>query len=495
LASHLTVSSNAAAGVPAPRPLNNQPSEKPDAFAALLGASSTKSDAPEVQPPPAENSDTASSDQQAQGNPDPVAAALNATLPFETPAPVEAKPLLEDVLASLSDLKIKLENGEPLDPELLAKLNAQLDSLGEALGIDLANMPGLEELAALVSAPVPDTASPPDKLAGSLAPLADKLLTGAANAPADTAALQRSVGEKLAALLGSINNGELDTGKLAELGLADAELDPEIEAAIAKLLVSPPKVEVATPILAKPTLQLDEPVLTGKAQAEPAAKVELAPSELAAIEKPASEQKSDPGTSGERKDDSKPTDAKPAPIAANSNEPKPETPFPAPQPQQQARADAVAAPRVVQVGYQTSQQQLNLPQIAFELARQTTDGNTRFQIRLDPAELGRIDVQLDIDKSGQVNARLIVEKAETLDLMQRDQRGLEKALHQAGLDSSKTNLEFSLKQNNGGDAQQQGRPWQAGNAQNGNGAETSEPPPTINLYRASLSASGVNIIA
>ena len=98
-------------------------------------------------------------------------------------------------------------------------------------------------------------------------------------------------------------------------------------------------------------------------------------------------------------------------------------------------------------------------------------------------------------EDAKLNARLIVEKAETLDLMQRDQRGLEKALHQAGLDSSKTNLEFSLKQNNGGDAQQQGRPWQAGNAQNGNGAETSEPPPTINLYRASLSASGVNIIA
>src|SRR5690606_4680760 len=111
------------------------------------------------------------------------------------------------------------------------------------------------------------------------------------------------------------------------------------------------------------------------------------------------------------------------------------------------RLDAAANPRVIQAGYQTSQQQLNLPQIAFELARQMQDGNTRFQIRLDPPELGRIDVRLDIDQSGKVNARLVVEKAETLDLMQRDQRGLERALQQAGLDSAKTNLEFSLKQN------------------------------------------------
>ncbi|NGP18470.1 flagellar hook-length control protein FliK [Devosia aurantiaca] len=81
------------------------------------------------------------------------------------------------------------------------------------------------------------------------------------------------------------------------------------------------------------------------------------------------------------------------------------------------------------------------------MARQVEGGNTRFQIRLDPPELGRIDVRLEIDNAGSVSARLTVEKAETLDLMQRDQRGLERALQQAGVDAGKTNLEFSLKQN------------------------------------------------
>jgi flagellar hook-length control protein FliK len=147
-------------------------------------------------------------------------------------------------------------------------------------------------------------------------------------------------------------------------------------------------------------------------------------------------------------------------------------------------------------GYQTSQQQLNLPQIAFELVRQVNDGNSRFQMRLDPPELGKIDVRVDIDRTGQVTARLTVEKAETLDLMQRDQRGLEKALQQAGLDGSKTNLEFSLKQNpfSGQQGQDQGgrQPAFGGDTV----AEAEEAPaPQINLYRASLSASGVNIIA
>ena len=164
----------------------------------------------------------------------------------------------------------------------------------------------------------------------------------------------------------------------------------------------------------------------------------------------------------------------------------------------QGRNRRAVAPRPIMPGYQTNQQQLNLPQLAFEVARQANGGNTHFQIRLDPAELGRIDVKLDIDANGQVNARLTVERAETLDLMQRDQRGLEKALQQAGLDGAKTNLEFSLKQNpfaqSQGGQEGQGRPGLFGEQQGGGESEDG-PIPTVNLYRGNLSASGVNILA
>ncbi len=104
-------------------------------------------------------------------------------------------------------------------------------------------------------------------------------------------------------------------------------------------------------------------------------------------------------------------------------------------------------PKTISVPAQPNLQNLNLPYIAFEFARNLQNGASRFQIQLDPPEMGRIDVRLDLDKSNNLNARLSVERIETLDLLQRDARALERALAQAGIDSSKTNLEFTLKQN------------------------------------------------
>ena len=88
-----------------------------------------------------------------------------------------------------------------------------------------------------------------------------------------------------------------------------------------------------------------------------------------------------------------------------------------------------------------------MPHLAFEMVRQAGNGKSRFQIRLDPPELGRIDVHMHVDNAGNVSARMTVDKAETLDLLQRDQSSLEKALAQAGLDGNKPSLEFSLRQN------------------------------------------------
>ncbi|NEU12174.1 flagellar hook-length control protein FliK [Methylobacterium sp. BTF04] len=64
-------------------------------------------------------------------------------------------------------------------------------------------------------------------------------------------------------------------------------------------------------------------------------------------------------------------------------------------------------------------------------------GSNHFEIRLDPKELGRIDVNLDIDKEqGTVKAHLVVDRPETLALLQRDAGSLQQALSQAGLDAA-----------------------------------------------------------
>ncbi len=84
--------------------------------------------------------------------------------------------------------------------------------------------------------------------------------------------------------------------------------------------------------------------------------------------------------------------------------------------------------------------------VAVEIASQALAGNSRFEIRLDPAELGRIDVKLDIDGDGNTTTRVVVERADTLELLKRDANQLERALQQAGLKTSDNAMEFSLRQ-------------------------------------------------
>lgn len=88
--------------------------------------------------------------------------------------------------------------------------------------------------------------------------------------------------------------------------------------------------------------------------------------------------------------------------------------------------------------------------LAVHIAARARDGARRFEIRLDPPELGRIDVRLDFARDGQLMTRLVVERSETLDLLRRDSASLEKALGDAGLRTDQSNLQFSLRDQPGG---------------------------------------------
>jgi len=394
---------------------------------------------------------------------DPVAAVVMAPTLMDT----ETDRQLSELIDSLAALKSALDAGETLDPELVDDLLARIDALGGAA-------------AGLRGAAGDDLAG---QLGAALMAMSQKLAGAAASEDSAATEAARKLGLRLDALAGAL------AGEGAPEGAAASN---ELRQAIERLLQSSPATaEVPEePELAPAALKLDEPVLLGKGGAG---------AEAAVAEARPSGQNNDarPNAAAER-NARPPEPASPAPPAAGAE--------PSGQPAVPGAADAslridAAAPRVIQAGYQTSQQQLNLPQLAFEIVRQVNEGNTRFQIRLDPPELGKIDVRLDFDRSGQVTARLTVEKAETLDLMQRDQRALERALQQAGLDGQKTNLEFSLKQNpfagqgnHGQDGQGQGQgSGRAGLVAADTGEEP--PPPTVNLYRGSLTASGVNIIA
>jgi len=97
--------------------------------------------------------------------------------------------------------------------------------------------------------------------------------------------------------------------------------------------------------------------------------------------------------------------------------------------------------------------------LAIEIAASVKSGNTRFEVRLDPADLGRIDVRIDVDRSGQVTSHLTVEKPETLSMLRQDAPQLQQALNDAGLKTGSGGLQFSLRdqsssnQNNGSNNQ------------------------------------------
>ncbi len=90
--------------------------------------------------------------------------------------------------------------------------------------------------------------------------------------------------------------------------------------------------------------------------------------------------------------------------------------------------------------------QANAGAIGVEIASRAKDGAKRFDIRLDPPELGRVEVRLEVDSAGKASTKLIVERPETLDLLQRDARNLERALQSAGLQTDEGGMEFSLQQ-------------------------------------------------
>ena len=87
----------------------------------------------------------------------------------------------------------------------------------------------------------------------------------------------------------------------------------------------------------------------------------------------------------------------------------------------------------------------NASALAVEISKFVKKGETRFEIRLDPADLGKIDVRMTIGHDGKTHAHLIVERPETLDMLSRDQRFLERSLQQSGLNlQDKGGLEYSL---------------------------------------------------
>ena len=71
--------------------------------------------------------------------------------------------------------------------------------------------------------------------------------------------------------------------------------------------------------------------------------------------------------------------------------------------------------------------------LAVAIAARAQAGGNSFDIQLEPAELGRISVRLDVDRDGKVSSHVVVDRPETLAMLRRDAPQLERSLQQSGM--------------------------------------------------------------
>jgi flagellar hook-length control protein FliK len=85
-------------------------------------------------------------------------------------------------------------------------------------------------------------------------------------------------------------------------------------------------------------------------------------------------------------------------------------------------------------------------QVAREIVRRFDGETTRFELRLDPPELGRVEVRLEVTRDHRVSAVVAADTPQALSELARHARDLEQTLQSAGLQLNENGLSFDLRQ-------------------------------------------------
>lgn len=83
-------------------------------------------------------------------------------------------------------------------------------------------------------------------------------------------------------------------------------------------------------------------------------------------------------------------------------------------------------------------------QVLLQLSKNVKSGNDQMSVQLHPADLGTINIKLDFASNGSVSGTVTANNADTLAMLQKDSRSLERALQEAGLRADPGSLQFSL---------------------------------------------------
>lgn len=396
------------------------------------------------------------------------------------PAPVQAAETIDldalsdalgELLSLLSGLEQGIEDEHPLDPEALETLAGLLETVtglldgGAVIAPDSPLLAQLEELALALGLDAGSQDAGPQGILETLSALATRiggeLRETAPHLATALTDLARRLDTQIASIETALANAQPDASM--RLKLVDSETRPNAPAAIA---------QTATGTATPEKTGAESALQSGKQNVSGESTRSLAGSESDAQQRPSGAQASQQGAAA--------TAAAATTSSAAAAEAQTDAPdgLTIPSGQSSSTPAAPGAMRPETAAYTRPEPRINMPHIAVEIARSIQSGISRFEIRLNPPELGRIDVRLEMDPSGNVTARLAVEKSETLDLLQRDQRALEKALADAGLEGSKTELEFSLREDNDGQEQPRERDkWTASIAIEQEIADAALPPP------------------
>ncbi len=93
--------------------------------------------------------------------------------------------------------------------------------------------------------------------------------------------------------------------------------------------------------------------------------------------------------------------------------------------------------------------------VAVEVVRAARAGKREVSVRLDPPELGKVEIRWTTDEAGKVRTVVAADNPATLELLRRDSGQLARALNSAGVAADSGAFSFNLRQDNGSGGGQQ----------------------------------------
>jgi flagellar hook-length control protein FliK len=92
-----------------------------------------------------------------------------------------------------------------------------------------------------------------------------------------------------------------------------------------------------------------------------------------------------------------------------------------------------------------------IEQIQLQMKSAVKDGVSRIVVKLNPVELGEVEIKMEIGATGKTGVVISVDRPQTLALLQQDVKQLQQMLNDLGLKADANSLSFNLR---GGDQQQ-----------------------------------------